>query len=291
MIKIIESPRDAMQGIKEFISTDKKIEFLNSLLKIGFDTLDFGSFVSHKAVPQMRDTAEVLAGLDLENSDTKLLAIVANMRGAESAAKFDEIHYLGFPFSISRTFSELNINASVWKAYITINQLLDLCYKTGKELVLYISMAFGNPYGDRWSPDIVHRWVDILYKRGVRIMALSDTVGVGNAESIGGAFAAVVDRFPEVEFGAHLHTMSSNWYENVNAAYENGCRRFDTVINGLGGCPMSGHELVGNLPTCNLLSYLETKNEETNIKTFALNRARAIATFTYPEGMGIPFKK
>jgi len=290
MIKIIESPRDAMQGIKEFISTDKKIEFLNSLLKVGFDSLDFGSFVSPKAVPQMQDTAEVLAGLDLENTKTKLLAIVANMRGAEAAAQFDEIHYLGFPFSISRTFSELNINASVWKAYSTINHLLDLCAKTGKELVLYISMAFGNPYGDRWSPDIVYRWVDILYQRGVRIMALSDTVGVGNAEKIGGAFNAVIDSFPEVEFGAHLHTMSSNWYENVNAAYENGCRRFDTVINGLGGCPMSGHELVGNLPTCDLLSYLETKNEEINIKTFALNKARAIAAFTYPAGMGIPFK-
>ena len=252
------------------------------MLKVGFDTLDFGSFVSPKAVPQMRDTAEVLQGLDLENTSTKLLAIVANMRGAEAAAEFDEIHYLGFPFSISRTFSELNINASVWKAYITINRLLELCNKTGKELVLYISMAFGNPYGDKWSPDIVYRWVNILYQRGVRIMALSDTVGVGNAERIGGAFNAVIDEFKDVEFGAHLHTMSSNWYENVNAAYTNGCRRFDTVINGLGGCPMSGHELVGNLPTCDLISYLESQNEETNINTFALNRARAIAAFTYP---------
>lgn len=272
-----------MQGIKPFISTEKKINFLNSLLKVGFDTLDFGSFVSPKAVPQMSDTVEVLKGLNLSSTKTKLLAIVANMKGAEMAAMFDEIHYLGFPFSISRTFSELNINANVWKAYSVVNQLLELCDKTGKELVLYISMAFGNPYGDKWSPDIVYRWVNVLYQKGVRIMALSDTVGVGNAAKIGGAFNAVVEEFSDVEFGAHLHTTADNWYENVDAAYKNGCRRFDTVINGLGGCPMSKQKLVGNLPTCDLISYLDSQGEKTNINSYSLNKSRLIAAFTYPE--------
>jgi len=280
MIKIIESPRDGIQGIKTFIPTKSKIEYLNALLKVGFHTLDFGSFVSPKAIPQLSDTKEVLRGLDLSETDTKLLAIVANLRGGETAASFDEIHYLGFPFSISRTFSELNINATVWKAYRTINQLLKICDKTGKELVLYISMAFGNPYGDRWNPDVLNRWVDILYNRGVRIMALSDTVGIGNPVNIGNAFAAVVSQFPEVEFGAHLHTNSDNWYENVNAAYQNGCRRFDTVINGLGGCPMSQRKMVGNLPTGNLLSYLKEKDVALDIDTNALNKATTLTAFS-----------
>ena len=280
MIKIIESPRDGVQGIKTFIPTKEKVEYLNALLKVGFHTLDFGSFVSPKAIPQLSDTKEVLHGLDLSETSTKLLAIVANLRGGEMAASFDEIHYLGFPFSISRTFSELNINATVWKAYRTINQLLEICDKTGKELVLYISMAFGNPYGDRWNPDVLNRWVDILYQRGVRIMALSDTVGIGNPVNIGNAFAAVVSQFPGVEFGAHLHTNSDNWYNNVDAAYRNGCRRFDTVINGLGGCPMSQRKMVGNLPTGNLISYLKEKNIALDIDTNALTKATTLTAFS-----------
>ncbi len=280
MIKIIESPRDGMQGLKSFIPTVKKIEYLNALLNIGFHTLDFGSFVSPQAIPQMADTAAVLNGLDLSSTKTKLLAIVANLRGGKEAASYDEIHYLGFPFSISRTFSELNINASVWKAYRTINQLLELCDKTGKELVLYISMAFGNPYGDRWNPDILNRWVDILFKRGVRIMALSDTVGIGSADNIGKAFAGVVNQFPQVEFGAHLHTTIDNWYANINAAFTNGCRRFDSVINGLGGCPMSQRKMIGNLATENLLSYFKEKNISLDIDAEAFNKAANIAAFS-----------
>ncbi len=282
MIKITECPRDAMQGISEFIPTEKKIKFLNSLLKVGFNTLDFGSFVSPKAVPQMADTTAVLAGLDLESTNTKLLAIVANMRGALMAAEHSEIHYLGFPFSISTSFSKLNINVNVWKAHSIVNQLLDLCDKTGKELVLYISMAFGNPYGDKWNPDIVYRWVDIFHKRGVRIMQLSDTVGVGNYQTIGGAFNAVVNEFTDVEFGAHLHTTTNNWFRNVDAAYKNGCRSFDTTINGLGGCPMSKHELIGNLPSCNLIKYLERNNEQLQLDQNQLLKARSIAAFTFP---------
>ncbi len=282
MIKITECPRDAMQGIKEFIPTEKKIKFINSLLQVGFDTIDFGSFVSQKAVPQMRDTVEVLNNLNLSNTKSKLLAIVANTKGAKQALQFEEIHYLGFPFSISKTFSELNINASVWKAHRTVNEILNLCDKTGKELVLYISMAFGNPYGDKWNPEIVYRWVDILQKRGVKIMQLSDTVGVGNQETIGGAFRSVVEHFNDVEFGAHLHTTNKNWYRNVNAAYKNGCRSFDTTINGLGGCPMSGYELTGNLPTCNLTNYLKKQDEKVALRQDLLLKSRTLSAFTFP---------
>ena len=282
MIKITECPRDAMQGIKEFIPTDKKIKFLNSLLKVGFNTLDFGSFVSPKAVPQMADTVKVLNGLELDSTNTKLLAIVANMKGALQAAEYEQIHYLGFPFSISKTFSELNINASVWKAHSTVNQLLDLCDRKGKELVLYISMAFGNPYGDRWNPEIVYRWVNILHQRGVRIMELSDTVGVGTPKSISQSFEAVINHFSDVQFGAHLHTTSKNWYRNVDAAYKSGCRSFDTTINGLGGCPMSGHELTGNLPTCNLIKYLERQGENLRLNNDQLLSSRTLSAFTFP---------
>ncbi len=282
MIKIIESPIDGMQGIKSFIPTALKVKFINALLKVGFHTLDFGSFVSPKAIPQLADTAQVLQQLDLSNTNTKLLAIVANVKGGEIAASYPEIHYLGFPFSISRTFSELNINANIWKAYHTINRLLEICDKNNKELVLYISMAFGNPYGDRWSPEILQRWVDILNQRGVRIIALSDTIGIGNPIHIGNAFKAVVNQFPDIEFGAHLHTTPQNWYANVNAAYENGCRRFDTVINGLGGCPMSQRQMVGNLPTSNLKQYLLEKNNYCRLDMAALYEAQRIAKEVYP---------
>jgi len=280
MIKIIESPRDAMQGIKQIIPTEDKIRFLNALLKVGFDTLDFGSFVSHKAVPQMADSRQVLE--KLEPSETKLLAIVANLRGANEVAELDQIHYLGFPFSISRTFSELNINTNVKEAYRIIDGIQNICVKKNKELVLYMSMAFGNPYGDKWNTDIVYRWTRILNQHDIKIIALSDTIGLGNKDRIYEVFKAMLHEFPHIEFGAHLHTTPDNWLSNVDAAYRAGCRRFDTVINGLGGCPMSERELVGNLHTSHLLKYLQSKNEKLHLDFDALELARNIADEIYP---------
>ena len=282
MIKIIESPRDAMQGIKQIIPTEDKIKFLNALLRIGFDTLDFGSFVSHRAVPQMADSRQVLDNLDLSNTQTKLLAIVANLRGAEEVAELNQIHYLGFPFSISRTFSELNINTNVKEAYRIIDGIQNICHRRNKELVVYLSMAFGNPYGDKWGTDVVYRWTRILNQHDIKIIALSDTIGLGNKERIYKVFKLMINEFSNIEFGAHLHTTPSNWFSNVEAAYQAGCRRFDTVINGLGGCPMSARELVGNLHTSNLLSYLDDKNEPTNLDYEALEIAREIANDIYP---------
>ncbi|RUA28478.1 MAG: hydroxymethylglutaryl-CoA lyase [Bacteroidetes bacterium] len=282
MIKIIESPRDAMQGFKQFIPTKDKIEFLNALLKVGFHSLDFGSFVSHKAIPQMADTHEVVSNLDLSESQTKLLAIVANLRGANEAAQYEQIHYIGFPFSISRTFSELNINSNVKEAYRIIDGIQNICAKQNKELVLYMSMAFGNPYGDKWGTDIVYRWTRILQEHDVKIIAFSDTMGLGNKERIYDVFKNMIHEFPHIEFGAHLHTTPSNWEENLDAAYRAGCRRFDSVLNGLGGCPMSQHKLVGNLHTAHLLEYLDGKNETVNIDRKQLQFARDIANRIYP---------
>jgi len=282
MFKIIETPRDAMQGIKEFIPTEKKIAYINALLKVGFDTLDFGSFVSPKAIPQLRDTAQVIEGLDLSTTKTKLLAIVPNLRGAQIAEPFDQVTYLGYPFSISNTFLQLNINSNTGNAFAETDKILNLCQKTGKELVVYISMAFGNPYGDLWSPEIVYEWTRKLAQIGVKIIALSDTTGVGNFESISKSFQAVVTEFPDIEFGAHLHTHSNNYFENIKAAFDNGCLRFDTVINGLGGCPMSERQMIGNLKTCDLLNFLKTQNIETKINEDAFNKALELATFTFP---------
>ena len=283
MIKITESPRDAMQGFKQLISTKDKVDFLNALLRVGFDSLDFGSFVSHKAIPQMADTHKVISQLDLSESQTKLLAIVANIRGANEAALYDQIHFIGFPFSISRTFSELNINSNVKEAYRIIDGIQDICAKKNKELVLYMSMAFGNPYGDKWGTDIVYRWTRILQQHGIKIIAFSDTMGLGNKNRIYDVFKNMIYEFPHIEFGAHLHTTPSNWQENLDAAYTAGCRRFDSVINGLGGCPMSQHKLVGNLHTSHLLDYLESKNENIDIDTEKLQIARNIANRIYPK--------
>lgn len=283
MIKIIESPRDAMQGFKQIIPTKDKVKFLNALLKIGFHSIDFGSFVSHRAIPQMADSREVLEQLDLSENSTKLLAIVANLRGANEVAQMDKVHYIGFPFSISRTFSELNINTNVKEAYQIIDGIQNICSKHNKELVLYMSMAFGNPYGDVWGTDIVYRWTRILEQHDVKIIAFSDTMGLGDKNRIYEVFKNMIYEFPQIEFGAHLHTTPSNWQENLDAAYRGGCRRFDTVINGLGGCPMSQHELVGNLHTSNLLEYLDSKNEAFNIDTHKLQDAKAIADEIYPK--------
>ncbi len=282
MIKIIESPRDAMQGINQIISTKNKIRFLNALLQVGFDTLDFGSFVSHKAVPQMADSRQVLDNLNLSNTQTKLLAIVANLRGAKEVSEIDQIHYIGFPFSISRTFSELNINTNVKEAYRIIDGIQSICHRKNKELVVYLSMAFGNPYGDKWGTDVVYRWTRILNQHDIKIIALSDTIGLGNKDRIYEVFKLMLHEFSNIEFGAHLHTTPKNWFSNVDAAYQAGCRRFDTVINGLGGCPMSNQELVGNLHTSHLLEYLRDANEIIDLDFDALKIARHIANEIYP---------
>lgn len=283
-VKIIECPRDAMQGIFEFIPTAKKVSYINSLLKVGYDSIDFGSFVSPKAIPQMKDTANVVSKLDLSQTNTKLLAIVGNTRGGNDAAVFDEISYLGYPFSISETFLIRNLNSNTVKSQKTVEELLKLCDKKKKELVVYISMAFGNPYGEEWNVDIVAKWVEKLYKMGVRIIPLSDTIGSSNMKSISTLFENLTPAFPEVEFGFHLHTSVMHWFRKVNAAYTNGCRRFDTAISGLGGCPMAEEgQLVGNLRTANLLEYIETKGIPSKINEEAFLKSYMTALKTFPK--------
>lgn len=257
-MKIIECPRDAMQGIDDFIPTETKARYINQLLKVGFDTIDFGSFVSPKAIPQLRDTSEVFNMLDLDNTQSKLLAIIANKRGAEDACNFDEITYLGYPFSISETFQQRNTNASIEESLGRVEEIQNLATASGKQVVIYISMAFGNPYGDPWDPQIVIDWSERLHKElGINIISLADTVGVSNPESITHLFLALIPAIPEVEFGAHLHTQPQTWREKVVAAVDNGCMRFDGAIKGYGGCPMAEDELVGNMPTENLIAYLD----------------------------------
>lgn len=281
-IKIIESPRDAMQGLTRFIPTNDKARYINALLKVGFDTIDFGSFVSPKAIPQLKDTEEVLSKLDLSVSETKLLVIIGNQRGAETAARYDEIQYLGYPFSISPTFLKRNINSTIEKSVKTVEELLNICDKANKELVVYISMAFGNPYGDQWNPDVVADWIDRLYKMGVRIIPLSDTVGISSKKSIALLFSTLVPEFPDIEFGFHLHTTIRHWYRKINAAFINGCKRFDTVINGLGGCPMAENRLVGNLRTSNLLEYFEINYVPIEINEEAFEEAFELALEIFP---------
>lgn len=281
-IKIIESPRDAMQGLTRFIPTNDKARYINALLKVGFDTIDFGSFVSPKAIPQLKDTEEVLYKLDLSVSDTKLLVIIGNQRGAETAARYDEIQYLGYPFSISPTFLKRNINSTIEKSVKTVEELLNICDKANKELVVYISMAFGNPYGDQWNPDVVADWIDRLYKMGVRIIPLSDTVGISTKKNIALLFSTLVLEFPDIEFGFHLHTTIRHWYRKINAAFINGCKRFDTVINGLGGCPMAENRLVGNLRTSNLLEYFEINYVPIEINEEAFEEAFELALEIFP---------
>jgi hydroxymethylglutaryl-CoA lyase len=282
MIKIIECPRDAMQGVTTFIPTEVKAKYINSLLKVGFDTIDFGSFVSPRAIPQMKDTAEVLAQLDMTNTKSKLLAIIGNTIGGEIASQYDEITYLGYPFSISPTFLEKNINSTIAKSIVTVNKLLNIADKKHKILVVYISMAFGNPYGDKWSTEITEEWVDILYKLGVKIIALSDTTGDSIPENIYSTFSNLVPAYPKVEFGFHLHTTEDTWHDKVEAAFNAGCRRFDTVINGIGGCPMSGKEMIGNLRTLFILQFLKDKKYDFKIDNEAFNEAFMQAMSTFP---------
>jgi len=254
-VKIIECPRDAMQGIKSFIPTELKVRYLQALLSCGFDTLDFGSFVSPRAIPQMADTAQVLNGLDLSETKTKLLAIVANLRGAESALGFEAIEFIGYPFSISENFQMRNTHKTIDESMVVLSDILSLANEHGVKVVTYLSMGFGNPYGDPWSPEIVAQWTETLVGMGCKIISLSDTVGAASPEVISELFNGVIPQFPEVEFGAHLHTAPHSWREKVDAAYRAGCRRFDGAIQGFGGCPMAKDELTGNMPTEKLLSY------------------------------------
>lgn len=258
-MKIIECPRDAMQGLHDFIPTQKKISYINQLLKVGFDSIDFGSFVSPKAIPQLADTTEVLANLDLSSTHSKLLAIVANTRGAEQAVSHQAIRYIGFPFSISETFQLRNTNSTIAQSLDTVKQMQELCVKNNKELVVYISMGFGNPYGDPWNTEIAEKWVSEMDTLGVKILSLSDTIGIANPESISYLFNSLIPRFPHIEFGAHLHTTPTTWREKVEAAHNSGCKRFDGAIKGFGGCPMAADELTGNMPTENLIGYFEEK--------------------------------
>ena len=273
-MKLIECPRDAMQGIKTFIPTEKKIAYINLLLEAGFDTIDFGSFVSPKAIPQLADTSEVLKGLDLSNTPSKLLSIVANTRGAIDACAFDEISYLGFPFSISETFQQRNTNSSIEASLVRVEEIQNLCLKYDKRLVVYISMGFGNPYGDLWHPDIALQWSEKLYRElDVRILALSDTIGVSNEQNITALFQDLIPAFPEVEFGAHLHTTPDTWEEKVSAAYKAGCRRMDGALKGFGGCPMAADSLTGNMATENVISWMERNDLAHGIDPKILNEA------------------
>ena len=260
-IKITECPRDAMQGIHDFIPTNVKAEYINLLLQVGFDTIDFGSFVSPKAIPQMQDTAEVLKKLDLSATRSKLLTIIANYRGAEDAAQHNEITYLGYPFSISETFQQRNANTSIDAAFDTVKRINELCAVKNKELLVYISMGFGNPYGDEWNVEIVQKWTEKLVGEGINIIALSDTVGVATPAQINEIYPALCNTFPDTEFGLHLHATPDNWQPKIEAAHNSGCKRFDAALKGYGGCPMAKDELTGNIATENLILYLQSKKE------------------------------
>ncbi|CAM4096897.1 hydroxymethylglutaryl-CoA lyase [Flavobacterium antarcticum] len=263
-IKIIECPRDAMQGIKAFIPTAEKVAYIQSLLRVGFDTIDFGSFVSPKAIPQMVDTAEVLAQLDLSQTSSKLLAIIANTKGAELASQHKEIQYLGYPFSISENFQMRNTHKTIAESLVTLQEILDIANATNKEVVAYLSMGFGNPYGDPWNVEIVGEWTERLSNMGVKILSLSDTVGSSTPEIIEYLFSHLIPQYPQIEFGAHLHTTPDRWFEKVNAAYKAGCLRFDGAIQGFGGCPMAKDDLTGNMPTEKLLSYFTAEKANTH---------------------------
>lgn len=257
---IVECPRDAMQGWAHFIPTEKKVAYLNQLLKVGFDVLDFGSFVSAKAIPQLADTKEVAKQLDMGNTQTKLLAIIANTRGAEDAVQYDEITYLGFPFSISETFQLRNTNKTIQESLVQVEEIQKLCLARNKKLVIYISMGFGNPYGDPYNAETAITWFKKLQELGIDIIAMADTVGVANPETINYIYKNLIPEFPQVEIGAHFHSTPNTWEEKIQAAYDNGCVRFDSSIKGIGGCPMAEDELVGNIATENILQWADKKN-------------------------------
>ncbi len=282
---MIECPRDAMQGLEEFIPTQKKILYINQLLKVGFDTVDFGSFVSTKAIPQMRDTAEVLQKLELEGSASRLLAIVANTRGADEASRFENITYLGFPLSISETFQQRNTKKSIGEALETVHEILEICSKSDKTLVTYISMGFGNPYNDPYDTDVVGKFVDILATLGVGIISLADTIGVSQPEQIRYLFSTLTRQFPKIEFGAHLHSNPLTALEKIETAYEAGCRRFDGALKGYGGCPMAKDELVGNLATETILAFLDSKKSAPAINRDELAKALVLVDSIFPKSI------
>ena len=278
IIKIIECPRDAMQGIKTFIPTEQKVAYIQSLLRVGFDTIDFGSFVSPKAIPQMIDTAEVLSKLDLSQTKSKLLAIIANTQGAELAAQHTEIKYLGFPFSISENFQMRNTHKTIAESLVTLQEILTIAGQSNKEVVTYISMGFGNPYGDPWNVEIVANWTEKLSAMGVKIISLSDTIGSSTPEVISYLFSNLIPKYPAIEFGAHLHTTADKWHEKINAAYNAGCRRFDGAIQGFGGCPMAKDDLTGNMPTEKMLSYFTQQKAITNTSPMSFESAYNVAS-------------
>ena len=282
-IKIIECPRDAMQGIKAFIPTKRKIDYIQSLLRIGYDTIDFGSFVSPKAIPQMQDTAEVLAGLDLSSTQSKLLAIIANTQGAQLASQHAEIQYLGYPFSISENFQMRNTHKTIAESIVTLQEILNIADASNKEVVAYLSMGFGNPYGDPWNVEIVGEWTEKLAGMGVRILSLSDTVGSSTPDVIEYLFANLIPKYPQIEFGAHLHTVPDEWFEKIDAAYKAGCKRFDGAIQGFGGCPMAKDDLTGNMPTERMLSYFTANKADTNMKPMSFESAYNEATKLFGE--------
>ena len=276
-IKLVECPRDAMQGWKKLIPAEKKIAYINALLKVGFDTIDFGSFVSPKAIPQMADTADVIRNLELGVCGSKLLSIVANMRGAEAATVFDEITYLGFPFSVSETFQQRNTNAAIEESLDRVEEIQNLCIKTGKQLVVYISMGFGNPYGDRYSEEIVFEWVNKLVSMDIGIISLADTVGVATPEQVYDMTEYLVDSLPGTEIGVHLHSTAQNWKEKLEAAVKAGCKRFDGALKGIGGCPMAGDELVGNMNSELMIDYFEQQDLLCGLNKEALSESLRIA--------------
>ena len=277
-IKLIECPRDAMQGWKNFIPTEKKIEYINQLLKVGFDTIDFGSFVSHKAVPQMADTKEVIERLEIKDNSTKLLAIIANTRGAQEASVFEKIHYLGFPFSISPTFQMRNANSTIEESLQRVREIKNICDKSEKELVVHISMAFGNPYGDRYNEDIVLEWIKKIVEEGTGIISLADTVGLADASQVASTVNKVISQFPGLETGVHLHSTNLNWQQKIDAALQNGCLRFDGALKGFGGCPFAEDELVGNMNTELMIPYFKQTGLLKNINETELLKASQMAS-------------
>ncbi len=277
MVKLVECPRDAMQGWPHFIPTEKKINYLNALLRVGFDSLDFGSFVSPKAIPQMADTKQVIDGIETGDSNTRLLAIVANTRGAEEAALFPLIQDIGFPFSISDSFQQRNTHSTITKSIETVSAIQEICFLCGKRPVIYISMAFGNPYGDKWSPEIALQWIRNLVEMGVEVISLADTVGLADPEQVHMLTEMLISEFPLIESGVHLHSRRENSAEKLEAAYSAGCRRFDGALNGIGGCPMAGDELVGNMDSLMMVDFFQKKNVLPELNKDALNESRLLA--------------
>ncbi|WP_026773778.1 hydroxymethylglutaryl-CoA lyase [Asinibacterium sp. OR53] len=277
-LQLIECPRDAMQGWPHLIATADKVRYLNALLQVGFDTLDFGSFVSPKAIPQMADTREVLKGLDLGSTSTKLLAIVANERGAEEAVVYDTVHYLGFPFSISPTFQLRNTNSTIEESEKRVDAIQELCLKTGKELVIYLSMGFGNPYNDPYNEDILLQWADAMAEKDIRIISLADTVGLATPSQISKALITLIPQHPDITIGVHLHSTAQNWEAKLTAALDAGCLRFDGALKGIGGCPMAQDELIGNMDTLLMIPYFQKRNLSLDLDEIALKMSTHLAT-------------